>query len=104
MIDNLYQVVGLAGFFILVYVMQQCEHDIPLRSDTSTLQLIRKTAFVITGWALLYGIVTLDFGPVMIAGVCNLAVNASSLHRRARLNKRGDGHSSPAKQKIRVVH
>ena len=102
MIDNLYQIVGLAGFFVLVYVMQQCEHDVPLQSDTPMLQLIRKTAFVITGWSLLYGVLTLDFGPVMLAGVGNLAVNASSLYRRSRLDKIDKGQF-PTKQKIKIV-
>ena len=103
MIDNLYQIVASAGFFVLVYVMTQCDHVEPCKSENHTFQMIRKVAFVSTGWALLYGIVTLDFGPVMIAGVVNLVVNASSLNWRARLNKTDNGHSSPAKQKIRVV-
>lgn len=87
-IEFLYNVVALAGVFIIIYVMQQVEHDRVGRIDPPFVHQFRRFAFTVTALALCYSVVddgwhrSLPVFLIVAAGVLNLAVNAVSLYMR----------------------
>lgn len=88
-VEVTYDIVALLGVGLVIYVMQKVEHDRISKVDPVFLQWLRRLAFICSGLALCYSIVSPDWQrslPILTlvaAGVMNLGVNAVALHLRA---------------------
>lgn len=81
-----YAVVAVCGAFLSVYVMQKTEHDKINMVDAIWLQWLRRGAFTLVSFLLLYSVFNqneLVMLMLVTAGVGNLTINAVALHRRS---------------------
>jgi hypothetical protein len=88
-VEVTYDIVALLGVGLVIYVMQAVEHDRISKVDSLPLQWFRRFAFICSGLALCYSVISpywqrsLPILVLVAAGVMNLLVNAIALHLRA---------------------